>query len=733
MTGDIRTAHNGAEVPNRDKRQRIRAGSIALSSGSPHTGNLQWSELGQALVVTDDYIVILSPLTGLHPTLAAQSRTQDVECHPDWNDRFPHSVTEINVKTFLDNQSTKRRRTLLESDHSAVDPRFQNVQWSSACWSKPGLGPHASCLILATTSELDLFVLGAPFNAWTGEWKLLQVISLDLIAEVTEADAARSSGEKEVFSQSRALLRKMQMSTEVTCASFVDLAGPSRGNAESDHSPTYVIAGLRSGYIGVWNCEPITGDCFFVQAVSASSTSIEKFTLSSDVGECQTGLLARIAVKHADGVILYGLYATDGSAQVRLETVSPIHSERGMITAWCWLKDKLVYATISRVHVYHCTTEQTRTFSVGTGPFDSLDPFSPVIDIRPSSDASSEVKVVLLDLREYTISLSPPDEADPEPEAVEPTLPPTLTGYSPMTERLQRKHNDLQAFLGYAVEPSSRLSSASLVGAVRTDQKVAFLGYNSSDALCYQLEVVRSGSVVAASLLDEALESTASGTPPYLTSRIVLSLMYTSKQQNKLRDQLVSAIEDKWTALATVSADSHHPQQQLLYLLAIRLQESASDSSAPFSTLISLYRESVLRNWLRRWLADLTRLQKAGQATVQDGKTLSMLSAASRLLPRANVEATAPSVKTDEQCAACNTQLVLTWNEQHRYFGWAKCQKGHVWPRCSLSLETISDREVRVCIGCWAKAILPDECESSRLLDMLQSNCLYCGSHWIVR
>lgn len=132
-----------------------------------------------------------------------------------------------------------------------------------------------------------------------------------------------------------------------------------------------MIAGLRSGYIGVWNCEPITGDCFFVQAVSASSTSIEKFTLSSDVGEYQTGLLARIAVKHADGVILYGLYATDGSAQVRLETVSPIHSERGMITAWRWLKDKLVYATISRVHVYHCTTEQTRTFSVGMGPFDN--------------------------------------------------------------------------------------------------------------------------------------------------------------------------------------------------------------------------------------------------------------------------------------------------------------------------------------------------------------------------
>ncbi|SJX62958.1 uncharacterized protein SRS1_13782 [Sporisorium reilianum f. sp. reilianum] len=697
MPGNPKSAYNGTEVATIQGPMRIRVCSIALSSGAPHLGNLQWSELGQALVVTDEYIVILSPLTGLHPTLAGQSRTQGIECHPDWHDRFPHSVAEISIKTFLDGEQTVRRRIILESDHSAVDPRFQNVQWASACWSRPGLGPHTGCLILATTSELDLFVLGAPLNAWTGEWKLLQAISLDPVADLVELDAAAASDGKDVFSQSRALLRKKQMATEVTCASFLDLPGRNGDSDEPASSSTYIIAGTRSGHIGVWGCDAITGHFNFVSAVSVSLTSIDKFIVSSDVEDGQRGLQARIAIKDEDGVVLYGLYVVDGHADVRLLTAAPIHSERGLITAWRWVKHRLIYATVSRFHVYDAHTQQSATVAVGTGPFDSLDPFSPVIDIRPSPDSDSEVKAVLLDLREYTIAFVPPEQVDSEYEVVEPTLPSTLSGYPPMTENLQRKHIDHQAFLGYAIEPSSRLSSAWLAGGVRTDEKVAFMGYNSSDVLCYQLEVLCKGSVVPASLLDQALASTATGTPTYLAARIVLALLYIfKKQQDKIRNQLVSAIENKWAALASISADAKRPQQQLLYLLACRLQESASDSPPPFDALIRSYRESVLRDWLQRW--------------------------------------TPQSVMTDEQCAACNTQLALSWNEQRQYFGWAKCQKGHVWPRCSLSLATISDREVRVCTGCWAKALVPHKQGQGPWQNlMLRSECLYCGSSWIVR
>ncbi|CDR99712.1 hypothetical protein [Sporisorium scitamineum] len=607
MAGNPKSALKGSAVPPSKDRARIRACSIALSSGSQHIGNLQWSELGQALVVTDDYIIILSPLTGLHPALAGQSRTQDVECHPDWNDRFPHSVAEINVKTFLENEHSVRRRTLLESDHSAVDPRFQSVQWSSACWSRPGMGSHTSCLILATTSELDLFVLGAPLNAWTGEWKLLHAVSLDPIADLTDLDATPSSGEKEVFSRSRALLRKKQMATEVTCASFVDLDGHTDVSDRPQPSSDYVIAGTRSGHIGVWNCAAVTGHCTFVSATSVSSTSIEKLVVSSQVGEEQTDLQARIAFKDADGVKLCGLHGANGHAEVRLLTASPINTERGMITAWRWVKDQLVYATISKINVFDSMTQQTTTFSVGTGPFDDLDPFSPVVEISLNSASSFELKAVLLDLREYSIPLLPPDEAQSEPEEVLPTLPSALTGYPPMTENLQREHNLYQAFLGYAVEPRSRLSTASMVGAVRTDEKVAFLGYNSSDTLCYQLEVLRKGSLVPSSLLDEALESAASGTPPYLAVRIIFALLYTSKQRKTLWTQFVSAIEERGLALAASSAGgsgqetttAERRQRQLLYLLACRLEDSASKPSSSFDVLKRTYREAVLRDWIQ--------------------------------------------------------------------------------------------------------------------------------------
>lgn len=714
MAKPSKSAQNGTTEQPSEARERIRACSIALSSGSSKLGNLEWSELGQALVVTDDAIVVVSPLTGLHPTLAGQSRTQDVECHPDWQDRFPHSVAQINVKTFLEHETSIRRRILLESDHSSVDVRFLSVQWTSASWSKPGMGPNRGCLILATTSELDLCVLGAPFNAWTGDWKLLHAVSLDPIAASVKLNATPPGyADKEVFSRSRALLRKKQLATEVLCASWSDVHDPTASTqapSSLGSQATYIVAGTRSGHIGVWRCAAISGHCTFMSATPVSSTGIEKLLISPSIGEKDRGALAKIAYQDSDGVKLCDLFVADGGVRVNLSKVAPVASDRCTITTWHWRQHRLIYSTIGRVHVYDAKIGRTASYILDTNTNSNSDPYSPTICISDCFDSQRSLHVVRQDLREHCILSTQAEQNQSAPIHVPPIEPRRLSGYPPLTEVLQRKYDLHQAFLSYAPEPGSSLSAAVTIGAIRTNERVAFLGYNVSESVCYQMEVIRCGNPDPGPLVDEALDRVASGALPYPLARSVLTMLYTCGHQDTFRGQLASIIENRWTALTAAdeskderrrqsrTCQSSQQQRQLLYLLSCRLEETASNAPPPLESLQKTHRKVVLQDWL-------------------PGHT-------------------SASAATDERCAACGSPLTLSDEGIGPDLGWARCQNGHVWPRCSVSLATISDRQVRVCTGCWAKAIVPGKAgQSAKQTAMLSSaaRCLYCGSCWIVR
>ncbi|GAC93466.1 hypothetical protein PHSY_001031 [Pseudozyma hubeiensis SY62] len=668
MTKPSTSAQNGTAKQPSEARERIRACSIALSSGSSQLGNLEWSELGQALVVTDDAIVVLSPLTGLHPTLAGQSRTQDVECHPDWQDRFPHSVAQINVKTFLEHETSLRRRTLLESDHSSVDVRFLSVQWTSASWSKPGMGPSQSCLILATTSELDLFILGAPVNAWTGEWKLLHAISLDPIAASVQLNAIQlGDADKEVFSRSRALLRKKQLATEVICASWSKVHDPTASTqtlSSTGPQATYIVAGTRSGHIGVWRCAAISGHCTFMSATPVSSTAIEKLLVSPSMGENDANALAKIAFQDSDSVKLCDFFVIEGGASVRPSEGAPVSSDRCTITAWQWRQHQLIYSTIGRIHVYDVKTGQTTSYVLDTSTNSNSDPYSPTICISDCFDSRHSINVVRQDLREHRILSTQAEQSQSAPIHVPPIEPRRLSGYPPLTEVLQRKYDLHQAFLSYTPEPGSSLSAALTVGAIRTNERVAFLGYNVSESVCYQMEVIRCDNPDPESLVDEALQRVASGALPYPLARSILTMLYTCGQQKTFRDQLASTTENRWTALTAASEPeneqrrqsrtdqvSRQQQRQLLYLLSCRLEETSSGASSSLEALQKTHREAVLRDWLQSH--------------------------------------SSPSAAIDERCAACESPLTLSSEGINADFGWARCQKGHVWPRCSCSMAKL--------------------------------------------
>lgn len=759
----------------REQRQRIRACSIKLSSGSSLLSNLQWSEIGQGLVVTDDAIVVLSPLTGLHPTLVGQSRAQDVECHPDWDGCFPHAVIHVNIKTFLANEPSHRRRLLIESDHSSTDARFLNPQWCSATWSKPGLGPHGSCLILATTSELDLFILGAPRNAWTGEWILLHAVQADPIAHLTELDLAasveddlRDDSDRVVFSRSRTLLRKKQMATEVLCASYayIERPDPSQNTTATQGTTTYVVAGTRSGHIAVWKCYALTGRCDFISATAVSRTGIQQLTLTTNTAALEANAQARIAFQDADGIRLCDLFSEEPGISIRLSTLAPVCSHHSMVSTWRWIDHQLFVCTIGKIIVYNVRDGRTAILRLATEPSTSVDLFSPPISIDACSGSEHSLKVVLQDLREYLISTTQADQSRSLPDTLYPSYPPPLLGYPPMIESLQRKHDVHQAFLGYKPDPGSILPSGALIGAVCTDERVAFLGYNVTETVRYQMEVCCSANLQPKAVLNEAFERLAAATsiPPYLIARSILALLYTSQQPDAFRDQLLSAAEMRWRALLdstngesdSISEQAKTAQRRLLYLLVCRLEVSSPHEPSTVDTLMKLHKASVLGEWLGRWLPDLLQITTEG-TTEQDRQLLLRLSIAARMLPTpptalletctaAFAALNSPQydselnkgvpIPTDENCAACEAQLTLSWNEQQQGFGWAKCQAGHVWPRCSVTLATISDREARVCSACWSKSLLPGTAGQGSWQSLMleaASRCIYCGSCWILR
>ncbi|KAJ1029018.1 hypothetical protein NDA18_002649 [Ustilago nuda] len=783
MASTPTVARNGrARHPLQD-RKRIRACSIALSSGSSLLGNLQCSELGQTLVATEEALVILSPLGGLHPTLAAQSRMQDIECHPDWDGRFPHSLYHINIKTFLENEPSIRRRTMLEADHSAVDARFLNLQWSSASWSKPGMGPNGSCLILATTSELDLFILGAPSNAWTGEWKLLHALDLSPVAHLTTSHPRPSpqhmlinDHHKPVFTPHRSLLRKKQMATEVLCASFCYLDRPSQfgdpllsGRSSLPAWTAYILAGTHSGHIAVWQCHPLTGQCTFLSAAQVSETGIEQLMLTTQAAALEPNSNVRLAFRDSGGIKLCDVYVFDDQPRIQLSSRVPLLSHHCMISAWHCFDHHFIYSTIGRVHVYDIQTEQTVTYTLDTHPSSNYDPYSPAICISRACNADDRARIVLQDLREYEIPLLSAAEMPSLPQVLHPVYPLPLSGYPPLTETMQRKHDLHQAFLGYEVESNLKLPSASLVGAALTNERVAFLGYNVSETIGYQMEILRHGDADPAAVLHDALKCVASenGAPPYLVVHILLSLLYTSEQPGAFRNQLISAAEQSWQSLLNLTTgpngdaigerkELQHKQACLLYLLASRL-EMPSDSASPLISFSKQHKVDILSDWLQRWLRNLAQRISKEQASDQDQKLLLRLLTAGSMLPDADpclrdectaaasalksaqsspVPAQDASVLTGETCAACSTQLTLSWDNQEQAFGWAKCQSGHVWPRCSVSLATISDRQVRACTGCWAKSLVPgkpDQSSWQTLMLEAASMCPYCESYWIVR
>jgi hypothetical protein len=367
-----------------------------------------------------------------------------------------------------------------------------------------------------------------------------------------------------------------------------------------------------------------------------------------------------------------------------------------MVTAWHWSKHCLLYATIGAIYIYDVQSASTTVFALVTDAASDDDAYSPVVAIEASLDPAFLAVVVLQDLRKYRIPSLTVTPTETQPIPLLPVYASTLLGYPPLTESLQRKHDFHQAFLAYRSDSGSSLASSSLIGAIRTDERVAFLGYNVSDTLRYQLELVHNSAATPEQAIDEALgaciQPQSRSSPPYLLARTVLALLATSSDPDVYRTSLQAVIQQRWQNLLQTSnngtdpeprlAEGRHRQGCLLFILACRLSEQCAHPPPALDALRKQHKGRVLDDWLQRQVRDLTaRLSSSAQSSEEDRKLLARFTVAARMRPAASLEAQEEqqAVVTEEICAACQTQLTMRWDEHQNDFGWAKCQNGHVW------------------------------------------------------
>ena len=79
----------------------------------------------------------------------------------------------------------------------------------------------------------------------------------------------------------------------------------------------------------------------------------------------------------------------------------------------------------------------------------------------------------------------------------------------------------------------------------------------------------------------------------------------------------------------------------------------------------------------------------------------------------------------DVLCPACRAPVPLA---NTRY---ARCESGHEWERCSVTLDLVSVVQARTCTACERKALLKSADPVLHELLLRATCCLFCGGRWM--
>ncbi|CAO1616546.1 unnamed protein product [Parajaminaea phylloscopi] len=196
---------------------------VRLKGVARQTKAIQVNSVGQAALITDKQLYILTPSLGLdhswmRPNLKSNlpHHFKDVISTPELrefaelsakNGRTDSALhdgeqtqaqdffqAEVHVNSLLPERGEGAfyDRPMVNSDYNAVIPASMDLHYISCSWSPPGFGPLGSCLLAAVDSDGDVTILHAPKNALRGPWIPLETLDLNQGWSTQEtADARR--------------------------------------------------------------------------------------------------------------------------------------------------------------------------------------------------------------------------------------------------------------------------------------------------------------------------------------------------------------------------------------------------------------------------------------------------------------------------------------------------------------------------------------------------------------
>ena len=766
--------------------------SAVLPGESGRPNNLEWSHGGQALVTTREALFILTPCLGVHPNLSASKKLANAERLPHLQDHGNLLCGQIDFKTFSDSDTIQRTRHLVDRDYSVIHPTAFEAGWRQASWSPPTLGPSASSLILAVTSDFDVCVFCARDNPFQDDWQMVHPLDMQPFQAQAEKEfaallAAPQSNSR--FPNDIALLRASNLATEGLTAVWSD-ALPT--GLHVPPNPSALIAvGTRSGHVAFWEyCHVPAPGSVYRTSLRVSPNEVHRVMFGPWSNASDGSYIAQAAVQTSDRICICQVQCAEEVVTASQSTLQPEAHGVRLVTSMGFIGHFLIYAMTGEVRVFDTSSGRLTIHTLGEGNGET-DPLLPAISIQ--SHGQSLAKVILQDFTEYRIALEDAETRGPGQGVlcVEPLPKSQVNGYVPELEESQRQMDSIHLINGHAFETSAQGStqgSDGLLGLVRTNDSVASFGFNLSSSIRFTLlmPIPKAPSTAAKQLaetcLDQALTRTDSdriGETSLVAVRHVLALYLISPSRDMFvdgiwrvyekyhelsRKALVAAEETERAQAASQCRFAHFvarwlvvhgdterisrlvpkPDDVKAHLFAVHLERSLafliSNSEAHHLGTTGL--AAADRRLCLNFAAATYQLGRQDSASQRMMPKVQELLSQLGLVPvdiMALWEKTSEQegvIGTEERCAACRSHLTLQLDSSRGMVAWARCEIGHTWPRCVITMTPIVTPDALACVGCWAKAYsssTSDESLGPLSRSLLDNNprCWECSNAWV--
>ncbi|KAE8221454.1 hypothetical protein CF319_g5188 [Tilletia indica] len=762
------TRSNAAEY-RASKRPRVQGTATFTASRQLATKALAWSEEGRIAFVTSNYVQILTPTFNLHPSIVPTHHMtvypEDVSNHAQQSRRT--SYISACIQPSGEHSSFSNVKDMgINADSSLQLPSHERPPVRAVEWSPLGFASARGSYLSVLTSGLELLLYEATPNGWTGTWK--ESRKLHVAPHDTRSN-------REALLDTHIVAHRWTSSASTTTGNVCFLLASTRSGRiaawkfEAGTDTVAVPVELNSP-------DRFHGHIVHIVACSSWSQADTSGSGSSSSNSGSSTLTCSVALwSPAHSQVAIGeLRLASSSGQPQLQTWSKFVEGCHCVTYARFIdsRNQLVLAEPGAVAVVELTSESKlpkQTFILEKSAADPpdirahLNPCSTMINA--TSHGTQTLHVTLSDGGIYHL-----DTARVEGAAVSLTVSVKPAG-EVLTIHLEgQAEEDIQEQIsirrhlnGYVEYPSFATGDfARLIAVSQDTAELATLSFRINDARSGTVvlmlthpfnnnvpgpDQIEATGIIARRILNDMGtlgESLPDAFAAYVFAPVV-SLFLSSAKPSQLR-----IMEGIWRATQPFTDNQWMLKGSIRQLRALNwimnwMQRAgpgpvADDFKAAHRQVRGLL---DVRNLHGRLIAACQELAGENEEIQSELGFYTRLSAAAMLLSKeeygsevaeANADllrllekhvpglrdslpkwdsdiSSSGGVNLGEQCPACATPLMLAGASCS--LRQARCANRHIWKRCSVSLELLSEQSVQLCTGCGEGALALDRHGSS--------------------